>query len=147
MNVKIKRVYEKPDKDDGLRILVDRLWPRGLTKEKASIDLWLKEIAPSTELRKWFGHDPHKWKSFRGRYETELRHKDDLIKVLKQKAREGTITILYGARDQKHNEALVLKEFLQRKSIPSYQMKQPLLSSLLGTSKRHRGEPSRSHLS
>ena len=114
MNIKTKRVYEQPDKTDGERILVDRLWPRGLTKEKASVDLWLKEIAPSTELRKWFAHDPNKWKSFRGRYETEIRHKDDLIKVLKQKAREGTITLIYGARDEKHNEALVLKQFLEK---------------------------------
>ena len=114
MNIRIKRVYEEPDKDDGVRILVDRLWPRGLTKEKARVDLWLKEIAPSTELRKWFDHDPKKWKSLRGRYETEIRHKDDLIKVLKQKATEGRITLLYGARDEKHNEALVLKEFLER---------------------------------
>jgi uncharacterized protein YeaO (DUF488 family) len=114
MKIKIKRVYEQSDKGDGVRILVDRLWPRGLTKEKASVDLWMKEIAPSTELRKWFGHDPDKWKSFRTRYETEIRHRDDLAKVLKQKAMEGTITILYGARDQKHNEALVLKQFLER---------------------------------
>jgi uncharacterized protein YeaO (DUF488 family) len=114
MNIKIKRVYEQPDKEDGERILVDRLWPRGLTKEKAGVDLWLKEIAPSTELRKWFHHDPKKWKSFRGRYETEIRHKDDLIKLLKQKATEGRITLLYGARDEKHNEALVLKEFLEK---------------------------------
>ena len=114
MNIKIKRVYEQPDKEDGERILVDRLWPRGLTKEKASVDLWLKEIAPSTELRKWFAHDPKKWKSFRGRYETEIRHNDDLIKVLKDKAREGTVTLLYGARDEKHNEALVLKQFLAK---------------------------------
>jgi uncharacterized protein YeaO (DUF488 family) len=114
MNIKIKRVYAQPHKDDGLRILVDRLWPRGLTKEQASVDLWLKEIAPSTELRKWFAHDPQKWKTFRGRYETEISHNHDLIKVLKQKAREGTITLIYGARDQKHNEALVLKQFLER---------------------------------
>jgi len=114
MNIKIKRAYEPPHKDDGLRILVDRLWPRGLTKEKASIDLWLKEIAPSTELRKWFAHDPDKWKSFRARYETKLGHNPDLIKVLKEKAREGTITLIYGARDEKHNEALVLKQFLER---------------------------------
>ena len=97
-----------------MRILVDRLWPRGLTKEKARVDLWLKEIAPSTELRKWFDHDPEKWKSFRGRYEAEIRHKEDLIKVLKDKVGEGTITLLYGARDEKHNEALVLKQFLER---------------------------------
>ena len=114
MNIKIKRVYEPPDRKDGERILVDRLWPRGLTKEKAGVDLWLKEIAPSTELRKWFDHDPEKWQRFRRRYETEIRHKDDLIKVLRQKAREGTITLIYGARDEKHNEALVLKQFLEK---------------------------------
>jgi uncharacterized protein YeaO (DUF488 family) len=114
MNIKIKRVYEQRDKKDGDRILVDRLWPRGLTKEKSGVDLWLKEIAPSTELRKWFGHDPKKWKSFRGRYETEISHKEDLIKVLKQKAQHGTVTLIYGARDEKHNEALVLKQFLER---------------------------------
>ena len=120
MNIKIKRVYEQPDKKDGERILVDRLWPRGLTKEKASVDLWLKEIAPSTELRKWFAHDPKKWKSFRGRYETEIRHNDDLIKVLKDKAREGTVTLIYGARDEKHNAALVLKQFLDRERRGQY---------------------------
>ena len=114
MNLKIKRVYEQPDKQDGERILIDRLWPRGLTKEKAAVDLWLKEIAPSTELRKWFGHDPDKWKSFRGRYETEIRHNDHLVKVLKGKARRRTVTLVYGARDEEHNEALVLKHFLER---------------------------------
>ena len=114
MNIKIKRVYEHPEKDDGMRILVDRLWPRGLTKKKASVDLWLKDIAPSTELRKWFAHDPDKWKRFRGRYQTEIRNNHDLIKVIKRKAREGTITLIYGARDEKHNEALVLKQFLEK---------------------------------
>lgn len=114
MNIKIKRVYQQPDKKDGERILVDRLWPRGLTKEKAAVDLWLKEIAPSTELRKWFAHDPDKWNSFRGRYQTEIRHNDDLVKVLKDKAKRGTVTLVYGARDQKHNEALVLKQFLEK---------------------------------
>lgn len=114
MKIEIKRVYELPAKNDGMRILVDRLWPRGLTKEKASVDLWLKEIAPSTELRKWFGHDPDKWKRFRGRYETEIRHNDDLVKVLKDKAKGGTVTLVYGARDEKHNEALVLKQFLEK---------------------------------
>jgi uncharacterized protein YeaO (DUF488 family) len=113
MNIKIKRVYEQPDKDDGMRILVDRLWPRGLTKEKARVDLWLKEIAPSTELRKWFGHDPDKWKMFRERYEREIGHQDDLIKMLRHKAKEGTITLIYAARDEEHNEALVLKKFLE----------------------------------
>ena len=112
--LKLKRVYEAPHKDDGTRILVDRLWPRGLTKEKAKVDLWLKEIAPSTELRKWFGHDPKKWRSFRERYQTELKHHADQLKLLKSKAKEGTVTLIYGARDQEHNEALVLKEFLER---------------------------------
>ncbi len=116
MNIKIKRVYEEPAKDDGNRILVDRLWPRGLTKEKASVDLWLKEIAPSTELRNWFGHDPERWDRFRGLYETEIRHKDDLIEMLKGKASQGTITLIYAARDEKHNEALVLKQYLESKS-------------------------------
>jgi uncharacterized protein YeaO (DUF488 family) len=111
----MKRAYEEPAKDDGCRILVDRLWPRGLTKEKASVDLWLKEIAPSTELRKWFGHDPNKWNRFRRRYETEIRHKDDLIKILKGKASQGTITLIYAARDEKHNEALVLKHYLEKR--------------------------------
>jgi len=114
MNVKVKRVYERPAKDDGSRILVDRLWPRGLSKEKADVDLWLKDIAPSTELRKWFGHDPEKWKSFRGRYETELKSKDELVEMLKAKAGKGTITLLYAARDEKHNEALVLKKVVER---------------------------------
>lgn len=113
MNIKIKRVYEHPEKDDGTRILVDRLWPRGLTKKKASVDLWLKDISPSTELRKWFAHDPEKWKRFRARYQTEIRNNHDPIKVIKQKAREGTITLIYGARDENHNEALVLKQFLE----------------------------------
>lgn len=114
--IKIKRAYEKPDKSDGTRILVDRLWPRGLTKRKAGVDLWLKGIAPSTELRKWFGHDPKKWRSFRGRYQTELKNRAEEIKLIKNKAKEGPVTLIYGARDQEHNEAIVLKQFLQRRS-------------------------------
>ena len=115
MNIKVKRAYEAPDKSDGTRILVDRLWPRGLTKKKAAIDLWLKEIAPTTELRQWFGHDPDKWQRFRGRYETEIRHNTDLLQRLEHEAREGTITLIYGARDEKHTEALVLKQMLERR--------------------------------
>ena len=110
MEIKIKRVYEKPGKDDGKRILVDRLWPRGLTKEKASIDLWMKEIAPSTELRKWFGHDPDKWKEFGKRYSEELRKNEEQVSLLKEQLKKGTVTLLYGARDQEHNQALILKE-------------------------------------
>ena len=112
--LKLKRVYEAPHKDDGTRILVDRLWPRGLTKEKAKVDLWLKEIAPSTELRKWFAHDPKKWRSFRARYERELKHYSDQIELIKSKANAGTVTLLYAARDQEHNEAVVLKDVLER---------------------------------
>jgi uncharacterized protein YeaO (DUF488 family) len=112
--IKLKRAYDKPAKDDGERILVERLWPRGLTKEQAKLDLWLKDVAPSTELRKWFGHDPDRWIEFRQRYLKELRQNADLIKLLKRKAKEGTITLIYAARDEEHNGALVLKQFLQR---------------------------------
>jgi len=112
--IKLKRAYEKPAKDDGERILVERLWPRGVTKAQAKLDLWLKEIAPSTELRKWFGHDPDKWVEFRQRYIKELRQKADLIKLLKRKAKEGTITLVYAARDEAHNGALVLQKLLQK---------------------------------
>jgi uncharacterized protein YeaO (DUF488 family) len=114
MTIKLKRVYDTPEKADGTRILVDRLWPRGLTKEKAALDLWLKEIAPSTELRKWFGHDPKKWTEFRRRYRAELKSHPDELKMIKSKAKEGTVTLLYGARDQEHNEAIVLKQLLDR---------------------------------
>jgi len=114
MDIRIKRAYEQPTSDDGARVLVDRLWPRGLTKEKAQIDLWLKEVGPTTELRKWFGHDPDKWERFRGRYETEIKHNGELLEILKRKANEGTLTLIYAARDAKHNEALVLKRFLER---------------------------------
>ena len=89
MNIKIKRVYERPEKEDGTRILVDRLWPRGLTKAKASVDLWLKDIAPSTELRKWFGHDPGKWAEFKTRYRAELRENDEQVDAPEARDREG----------------------------------------------------------
>lgn len=112
--IKLKRAYEKTARDDGERILVERLWPRGLTKLQAKIDLWLKEVAPSTELRQWFGHDPDKWDEFRQRYQMELKDKSDLIRLLKRKAKVGTITLIYAARDEEHNGALVLKGFLQK---------------------------------
>ena len=114
MKMKIKRVYEAPAKEDGMRILVDRLWPRGLTKQKANIDLWLKDIAPSTELRKWFGHDPEKWKEFRKRYNEELKKNTEQIEILKKQLQKGTVTLVYGAKDEEHNEALVLKELFGR---------------------------------
>ena len=112
--IKLKRAYEKTARDDGERILVERLWPRGLTKLEAKIDLWLKDVAPSTEIRRWFGHDPDKWEEFRQCYQKELKDKDDLIKLLKRKAKAGTITLIYAARDEEHNGALVLKGVLQK---------------------------------
>ena len=109
----IKRIYEKPDKADGMRILVDRLWPRGLSKEKAKMDLWLKEIAPSEDLRKWFSHDPKKWIEFKKRYEKELTVKKELIDQLKKLDKENKqVTLLYGAKDTEHNQAIVLCNFL-----------------------------------
>jgi uncharacterized protein YeaO (DUF488 family) len=115
MKIKIKRVYEKRGKEDGKRILVDRLWPRGLTKEKADIDIWLKQISPSTELRKWFGHDPDKWKEFQKRYHQELMNNKEQVELLKEQVKKGVVTLVYGAKDQEHNEALVLKEWLVNK--------------------------------
>jgi uncharacterized protein YeaO (DUF488 family) len=111
--IHLKRAYEEPSKTDGLRVLVERLWPRGLTKERAAVDLWLKEVAPSPELRKWFGHDPARWEQFQERYRQELREKKDAVRLLKQKAKDGTVTLVYAARDEAHNGALVLKGFLQ----------------------------------
>ena len=111
--ITLKRVYEPPGREDGLRVLVERLWPRGLTKERAAVDLWLKDVAPSAELRKWFGHDPARWKRFQERYRRELREKADAVRLLKQKAKEGTVTLVYAARDEEHNGALVLTRLLQ----------------------------------
>ncbi len=113
-NQRIKRVYEQPDPADGRRILVDRLWPRGLSKEKARVDLWLKDIAPSTELRKWFDHDPDKWEEFKARYHAELKENDAPVARLKQELELGMVTLVYAAKDEKHNDAVALVEFLSR---------------------------------
>ena len=115
MSVRIKRAYEKPDGEDGTRILVDRLWPRGLTKENAKVDLWLKDIAPSTELRKWFAHDPSKWAEFRSRYREELKSNKEQVLLLRQEVAKGTVTLVYGAKDQEHNEAVILQRLLTAK--------------------------------
>ncbi len=112
MELSIKRVYEKPGKDDGVRILVDRLWPRGLTKELAAVDLWMKSIGPSTELRKWFNHDVDKWEVFVKRYHQELEGNLAQVVTLKEHATSGKVTLLYGAKDKEHNEAVVLKDYL-----------------------------------
>src|SRR5277367_5955467 len=113
MKIRIKRAYEEADGEDGTRILVDRLWPRGMTKEKARVDLWLKDVAPSTELRKWFAHDAAKWAEFQTRYREELKRNREPLSLLKQEAAKGTITLVYGARDQQHNEAVVLQNLLK----------------------------------
>jgi uncharacterized protein YeaO (DUF488 family) len=111
--LRLKRAYEKPSRDDGLRVLVERLWPRGLTKARAAADLWLKEVAPTAELRKWFGHDPARWKQFEQRYWKELQRHRQAVDQLRQKARKGPVTLVYAARDEKHNGALALKGFLE----------------------------------
>lgn len=110
--ITLKRVYEKPAASDGCRILVDRLWPRGLSKEKARVDLWLKDLGPSTELRKWFGHDPIRWAAFKAKYRRELKAKKPLLHEIEMHAQQGPVTLLYGAKDTEHNEAVVLKEQL-----------------------------------
>lgn len=110
--IKIKRVYEPASETDGFRILVDRLWPRGLTKEKTRVHLWLKEIAPSDTLRKWFAHDPDKWNEFKKKYFEELKDKSELFKIIKNKIKGGTVTFVYGAKDIEHNNARALKEYL-----------------------------------
>jgi len=111
--IRLKRVYEPPSRTDGARILVDRLWPRGLTKERAAVTLWLKDVAPSTELRKWFGHAPARWKQFQARYRKELRERKDALELLKRKSNAHAVTLVYAARDEQHNEALVLKRVLE----------------------------------
>jgi uncharacterized protein YeaO (DUF488 family) len=112
--IKLKRAYETASPDDGLRILVERLWPRGVTKQKAQIDLWLKDLAPSTELRKWYGHEPAKWPQFRKRYWAELKDRGDLLALLKYVTEEKHVTFVYAASDEERNSAMALKEFLER---------------------------------
>ncbi len=111
--LKIKRVYEEPASDDGYRVLVDRLWPRGVSKEKAKIDLWLRDVSPSSELRKWFGHDPNKWLEFKKRFESELVNSSENVEKLRELASHGDVTLVYGAKDEKHNNAVVIKSYLE----------------------------------
>ena len=118
MDVQVKRVYEAPEESDGFRILTDRLWPRGISKEKAALGIWDKSIAPSTELRKWFGHDPEKFEKFKKRYAEELSGNPDtekFISLIREELPKGPVTLLYGAKDEIHNQAVVLKEFLKDK--------------------------------
>jgi uncharacterized protein YeaO (DUF488 family) len=112
--IRLKRAYEAASEGDGLRILVERLWPRGVSKQKAKIDLWLKDIAPSTELRQWYGHDPARWPQFRKRYWVELKGQGDLLALLKYVTRERAVTFVYAASDEERNSAVALKELLER---------------------------------
>jgi uncharacterized protein YeaO (DUF488 family) len=111
-NVKLKRAYDPPVSTDGRRVLIDRLWPRGLSKEKAALDQWIKDIAPSTELRKWFGHDSARWDEFRRRYASEVHQHADLLEQLRSLARTGTLTLVYSAHDEQHNDAVELRELI-----------------------------------
>jgi len=112
--LKLKRAYEAPSADDGERILVERLWPRGLTKGKARIDLWMKEISPSAELRKWYSHDVAKWKEFQKRYREELKGHKEEVALLRKKSKAGVVTLVYAAKDEEHNSAVVLKGYLEK---------------------------------
>ncbi len=112
--IKLKRAYEAASKDDGLRVLVERLWSRGVSKQKAQIDLWLKSLAPSTELRQWYGHDPARWPQFRKRYRAELKGKGDVLALLKYVTEGRTVTFVYAASDEERNSAVALKELLER---------------------------------
>jgi uncharacterized protein YeaO (DUF488 family) len=111
--IKTKRIYDKLEVDDGFRILVDRIWPRGIKKNDIIIDLWQKDIAPSASLRKWFNHDQRKWDKFKSRYYEELNGKQEIVKLLLEKAEKGTITLLYSSKEEQYNNAIALKEFLE----------------------------------
>lgn len=113
--VGLKRAYEAPSPDDGMRVLVDRLWPRGLRKEQLAVDFWLKDAAPSDALRRWYGHEPRRWELFAAKYRTELAQRTDLLHLLDELRRRGRVTLLYGARDTARNNAVVLREVLEER--------------------------------
>lgn len=118
-NIKLKRAYERPDAGDGTRILIDRLWPRGIRKSDAAIDQWAKDIAPSTALRKWFGHDPARWQEFRRRYAAEVRQHPEMLEQLRALARRGPVTLVFAAHDETYNDAVVLRDLLLRSKTKS----------------------------
>ena len=119
--ITIKRIYQEPSETDGFRVLVDRIWPRGMTKERAKLDLWMKEIAPTTELRKWFGHDLERWSGFVEKYLQELQTKSELLDFLAEKGCQGNLTLLFAGRDIEHNEAVVLHRLLtQNKTVQTF---------------------------
>jgi uncharacterized protein YeaO (DUF488 family) len=112
-DIRIKRIYDPPARSDGFRVLVDRVWPRGVRKDDAALDLWMKDVAPSTALRKWFNHDPERWDTFRTRYRAELRDHADALQELRAQVKKGVVTLLFGAKDVEHNQAVVLREVLK----------------------------------
>ena len=114
MDIRLKRAYDAPESADGHRVLIDRLWPRGVSRERAKLDGWEKELTPSTELRQWFGHEPGRFDEFRRRYIEELRDKRSRLAALRRQARDGTLTLVYSAHDTEHNDAVVLAEVLRR---------------------------------
>lgn len=114
MDVRLKRAYEPPEPSDGYRVLIDRIWPRGISRQQARLDDWARELAPSSELRRWFGHDPVRFEEFHRRYSNELAAQNDKLRELRRRARAGTLTLVYGARDTEHNDAVVLAEILRR---------------------------------
>lgn len=122
-SARIKRVYDAPSRTDGVRVLVDRLWPRGVSKESAALTLWLKEVAPSPALRKWFDHDPERWVEFRKRYRAELRANPVAVEVLRDILKSRRVTLLYSAHDTEHNQARVLVEYLNGKPQPARRVK------------------------
>ncbi len=119
MTIHLKRAYRDAEKGDGTRILVERLWPRGLSKERAQVDLWLKDAAPSTELRKWFGHDPSRWREFRRRYFLELRRRPEALQPLLAALEHGPVTFIYGSREERYNAAVALRDYLATQLHPS----------------------------
>lgn len=114
MDIRLKRAHVPAEPQDGWRVLIDRLWPRGVSRQRAALDAWEKELAPSTELRRWFGHEPGRFAEFRRRYMAELAEQRPLLTALRRRAREGTLTLVYSARDSEHNDAVVLAEVLRR---------------------------------
>ena len=145
-NIRLKRAYNSAGSGDGTRILIDRLWPRGVRKADAAIDVWAKDIAPSTALRRWFGHDPARWHEFRRRYSEEIHRRRDRLDELRTLAQKGRITLVFAARDEAHNDAVVLREILLGRSVP----RRPPLAHIRSdrtpsfvpqTTRRHWGTP------
>ena len=130
MDVRLKRAYEAPAASDGYRVLIDRIWPRGVTRKRARLDEWARELAPTRELRQWFGHEPARFDEFRRRYTNELKHQDAKVQELRERARRRTLTLVYAARDTEHNDAVVLAEILRMGFQPSNVEQTPRCPSL-----------------